>query len=282
MNAITRDADGIATLTIGFPNAPLCGVDALAPLDAALRELDAHPARGLILRADAAQPAAPSPARPARSDEPGQQWPALMRVRDLLSRLERLGAPVAAALSGPVLSGGLSLALACHHRVALDEADARIGFPDMKYGSLPGAGGCVRLVRLLGLERALPHLLEGEALAPSDAARAGLIDALAADEAELLARAKAWILDHPGHVQPWCDRRYAIPGGTQRDAQLLRQIQQLPARLALRHRGAVPAAVKAIASAAAESLQVEFDAALLLEARYFLRTLSAPDGNPAR
>ena len=83
-------------------------------------------------------------------------------VRDgkaILRRLETLGKPVVAAINGAALGGGLEICLACHHRVIVDDPKAVIGFPEVQLGLLPGAGGVVRSVRMVGIVDALMQLL---------------------------------------------------------------------------------------------------------------------------
>ena len=77
-----------------------------------------------------------------------------------LRSLETLGKPVVAAINGAALGGGWEICLACHYRVALDDQSVQLGLPEVTLGLLPGGGGVVRMVRLLGLEKALPYLLE--------------------------------------------------------------------------------------------------------------------------
>jgi len=72
----------------------------------------------------------------------------------LLRRLEKLGRPVVAAINGSALGGGLALALACHHRIVVDDPRIRLGNPEVTLGLMPGAGGVVRTVRMLGLSDA--------------------------------------------------------------------------------------------------------------------------------
>src|SRR5262249_36422535 len=83
----------------------------------------------------------------------------LREVKRQLRRLETLGKPVVAAINGAALGGGLEICLACHHRVALDDPKVQLGFPEVQLGLLPGAGGVVRTVRMLGLLNALMQLL---------------------------------------------------------------------------------------------------------------------------
>ena len=71
----------------------------------------------------------------------------------------RASKPVIAAISGACMGGGLELALGCHYRVAL--ADAKIAFPEVKLGLIPGAGGTQRFPRLVGLEGALNMIVSG-------------------------------------------------------------------------------------------------------------------------
>lgn len=101
--------------------------------------------------------------------------------------IERFPKPVIAAVGGFALGGGLELALACHLRVA--STRARFGLPEVGLGIIPGYGGTVRLVRLVGLGRAIEMTLTGE---PVDATRAremGLVSAVVEADA-LLTEAK--------------------------------------------------------------------------------------------
>jgi len=100
-----------------------------------------------------------------------QQPPSLP---DVLDALEAMPKPVVAAIHGTALGGGLETAMACHYRVAL--ADARLGFPEVKLGLLPGAGGTRRAPRLMGVAAALELMLAGTPIGAHDALRKQLID----------------------------------------------------------------------------------------------------------
>jgi enoyl-CoA hydratase len=89
-------------------------------------------------------------------------------------RLERCGKPVVAAVNGFALGGGCELAMACHIRVAGEQA--RFGQPEVKLGIGPGYGGTVRLPRLVGRGRALDLLLTGRMIDAQEAHRIGLVD----------------------------------------------------------------------------------------------------------
>jgi enoyl-CoA hydratase/carnithine racemase len=93
---------------------------------------------------------------------------------DLAARLESIPPPVVACLNGAALGGGLELALACSLRIASDEAV--LGLPEVKLGIVPGAGGLVRLPRMIGDGAAMSMLLGGRAVAAAEALRFGLVD----------------------------------------------------------------------------------------------------------
>jgi 3-hydroxyacyl-CoA dehydrogenase / enoyl-CoA hydratase / 3-hydroxybutyryl-CoA epimerase len=119
-----------------------------------------------------------------------------------LRRLETAGKPVAAAIAGLALGGGGELALAAHHRVMVDDPKAAFGLPESLVGLLPGAGGTQRLPRLVGIERALPVLLEGARLSGQAAVAAGVVDELV-PFGEEVAAAERWVLSHESASQPW-------------------------------------------------------------------------------
>ncbi|GAB3839733.1 fatty acid beta-oxidation multifunctional protein [Dactylosporangium cerinum] len=109
-------------------------------------------------------------------DQAADVYASSMHLKSLLRRLETLGRPVVAAVNGSALGGGLELALACHHRIVADDPRVEIGFPEVTLGLLPGAGGVVRTVRLLGIAQALlTVLLRGQRLRPAAALEAGLV-----------------------------------------------------------------------------------------------------------
>ncbi|MCV7223502.1 3-hydroxyacyl-CoA dehydrogenase NAD-binding domain-containing protein [Mycolicibacterium elephantis] len=192
------------------------------------------------------------------------------RIKGQLRELERIGVPVVAALNGTALGGGLELALACHYRIALNDPAVRLGLPEVTLGLLPGAGGVVRTVRMLGLDVALDKvLLPGSQFGPAEALALGIIDELASDTEDLADRARAWILAHPDARQPW-DGDDAVPGGHTRDDAVQATLSARPARLRAEHKGSPMPAQSAILAAAVESAAVDVDTALAVETRYFV------------
>ena len=96
--------------------------------------------------------------------------------QEMVSRVETLPKPVVAAIHGACLGGGLELALACHYRIATDHPKTQLGLPEVQLGLLPGAGGCQRLPRLVGLRAALDMILTGKSERAGKALRLGLVD----------------------------------------------------------------------------------------------------------
>src|SRR6202795_1784272 len=127
-----------------------------------------------------------------------------------LRRIETAGKPIAAAIAGLALGGGGELALAAHHRVMVDEPKAALGLPESLVGLLPGAGGTQRLPRLIGIEAAMPVLLEGARLSCEAALTAGLVDALVSPGDEVAA-AESWLLSTTSSRQIWDRSDWAAP-----------------------------------------------------------------------
>jgi len=98
-------------------------------------------------------------------------------------RIERFRCPVIAAVNGFALGGGLELAMACHIRIASE--NAKLGLPEVKLGIIPGYGGTVRLPRLVGRGRALELMLSGAMIDAQEAHRIGLVNRVV-PQAELM------------------------------------------------------------------------------------------------
>jgi 3-hydroxyacyl-CoA dehydrogenase / enoyl-CoA hydratase / 3-hydroxybutyryl-CoA epimerase len=210
----------------------------------------------------------------ATKDDAEQVATFVREGKALLRRLETLGKPVAAAINGAALGGGLEICLACHHRVIVDDPKAVVGFPEVQLGLLPGAGGVVRSVRMLGIVNALMQvLMQGQRLRPAKAKELGLVDEVVATRDHLIPAARKWIEaqgeDFAG--QPWdADKKYKIPGGTPSTPALAANLPAFPANLRKQLKGANYPAPHHIMAAAVEGAQVDFDNALEIEGRYFV------------
>ena len=143
-------------------------------------------------------------------------------LSDVFRRMETCGKPFAVAINGLALGGGLELCLACHYRVMTDDPRAKLGFPEVTIGLLPGAGGTQRLPRLIGSEKALGVIVQGKQLKPQAALDLGVVHEIAPVD-ELLERARTWLLETPNPIAPWDVKGFRIPGGagamTPRNAQ---------------------------------------------------------------
>jgi 3-hydroxyacyl-CoA dehydrogenase / enoyl-CoA hydratase / 3-hydroxybutyryl-CoA epimerase len=209
--------------------------------------------------------------RKATREEAPQVAAGVREVKAQLRRLETLGKPVVAAINGAALGGGLEIALAAHHRVALNDRGVQLGFPEVQLGLLPGGGGVVRTVRMLGIVDALMQLLmQGQRVRPDKAKELGIVDEIVDSREELIPAAKAWIVANPEAQQPWDEKGYKIPGGTPSNPKLAMNLPAFPANLRKQLKGANYPAPHHILAAAVEGAQVDFDTAIEIEGRYFV------------
>ena len=195
------------------------------------------------------------------------------KLKGVFRDLERPGVPVVAAINGTALGTGFELALACHHRIAVDDPHIRLGHPETTLGLMPGSGGVIRLLWLLGLERAFPVLEGGQSYAPAEALQVGLVDELAVNERAMIDQAKEWLLQMPEGRRPWDTASGAIPGGTANSAAVAQVVSRLAAGIARKYRNNYPAP-QAILSTLAEGSKVNFDTACRLESRQYARLLA--------
>jgi 3-hydroxyacyl-CoA dehydrogenase / enoyl-CoA hydratase / 3-hydroxybutyryl-CoA epimerase len=192
-------------------------------------------------------------------------------MKALFRRLETLGRPVVAAINGAALGGGLEIALACHHRIALDAPGSQIGQPEATLGLLPGGGGVVRTVRMLGIADALLKvLLQGQRYKPRQALEVGLVDEVVATGEEMMAHAREWIAAHPDAAQPWDRPGFKIPGGTPSSPSFAANLPAFPANLRKQTKGANYPAQRNILAAAVEGAQVDIETAAKIETQYFV------------
>ncbi|MDQ1007118.1 3-hydroxyacyl-CoA dehydrogenase/enoyl-CoA hydratase/3-hydroxybutyryl-CoA epimerase [Streptomyces sp. V4I23] len=193
-----------------------------------------------------------------------------MAIKRALRRIETIGKPVVAAVNGAALGGGYEIALACHHRIALDVSGSKIGLPEVTLGLLPGGGGVTRTVRLMGIADALLKvLIQGTQYSPKRALENGLVHELAATPEEMLAKARAFIDANPVSQQPWDVKGYKIPGGTPSNPKFAANLPAFPANLKKQTAGAPYPAPRNILAAAVEGSQVDFETAQVIESRYF-------------
>ena len=158
-------------------------------------------------------------------------------LHEVIEKIERLEAPVVAAIHGTALGGGLETALACDHRVAV--AGARLGLPEVNLGLLPGAGGTQRLPRLVGAREALRMMLSGEHVNARRAEELGLVDAILEGDlergaiafAQELGGGKRRVRDLGAHRERDRDERDTIVGEARAWAASRRRGQEAPLRI---------------------------------------------------
>jgi len=107
--------------------------------------------------------------------------------QEVFRAIETFPKPVLAAVGGYALGGGCELALACHMRIASE--NARFGLPEVGLGIIPGYGGTIRMARLVGLGRAVQMTLTGDMVGAEDAESMGLVTQVVPRD-ELLQRAR--------------------------------------------------------------------------------------------
>jgi len=119
--------------------------------------------------------------------EPISGWDNSRSRTSILDALERLGKPTIAGINGFALGGGLELAMACTVRIASEKA--KLGFPELGLGILPGWGGMRRLIRLVGQGKAAEMVLTASIIDAHEAHRIGLVNQVVAHE-EVVTAAK--------------------------------------------------------------------------------------------
>ncbi|WP_168414464.1 3-hydroxyacyl-CoA dehydrogenase NAD-binding domain-containing protein [Acinetobacter indicus] len=269
-----KNADNIIILTLDSPNqsANTMNADFRAALAETVEKLKAdEQIAGIIFRSAKKTFFAGGDLDELIQAQPEQASDFFQMVEGMKAQLryiETRGIPVVAALNGTALGGGWELALGCHHRIALNDPKTRFGLPEVTLGLLPGGGGIVRMVRLLGLQTAFPFLIEGKQFGVEKALSLGLIHDTADSADEMLQKAIDWIQAHPKSQQPFDVKGYKIPGGDPKHPAVAQMLAIAPAILRDKTKGCYPAP-EAIMSAAVEGAQVDVDTALTIESRYF-------------
>lgn len=269
-----KNADNIVILTLDSPNqsANTMNADFRAALAETVEKLKAdEQIAGIIFRSAKKTFFAGGDLDELIQAQPEQASDFFQMVEGMKAQLryiETRGIPVVAALNGTALGGGWELALGCHHRIALNDPKTRFGLPEVTLGLLPGGGGIVRMVRLLGLQTAFPFLIEGKQFGVEKALSLGLIHDTADSADEMLQKAINLIQAHPKSQQPFDVKGYKIPGGDPKHPAVAQMLAIAPAILRDKTKGCYPAP-EAIMSAAVEGAQVDVDTALTIESRYF-------------
>ena len=263
--------DGILVATMDLPGRPMnvVGDELMLGIARAVERLADPAVKGLVLTSAKADFCAGGDIdRMSKWTRPEQPFEAGNAMKAVLRQMEGQGKPVVAAINGHALGGGLEIALACHARLALDDARLKLGQPEVKLGLLPGGGGTVRLPRLVGIQAALQIMGEGADMSPQQALGLGLLAGLARDRDDLMAQAKAWIAANPKAKQPWDQPKFRFPGGDSRSPAVAQLFSVAPSVASARSWGNYPA-LQHIMSSVFEGGLLDFDAASQVESRYF-------------
>ncbi len=215
-----------------------------------------------------------------KSDREEQAWDRALdlnlKIKRQLSELETIGVPVVAAINGAAMGGGFELCLACHRRIALSSRETTLGFPEVTLGLLPAAGGIVRTVRLIGIEKSFAPLMEGKKYTAQEALELGLVDQVASTKDEMINDAKDWIFKNQNAAQPWLVKGYKIPGGDAFAPNNAMMLSAGPAIVRKKTKGLLPAP-EAILSVISESTMCGYQSAMMVETRYFMELLKSPE-----
>ncbi len=207
---------------------------------------------------------------------------AAFTMNTYLRRLETCGKPIAAAINGLALGGGLEICLACHYRVATDNPKTVFGLPEVLVGLLPGGGGTQRLPRLMGVQASLMYILQGKNMSPQEAKGFGVVHEIAPD-AELVAKAKAWVKANPKAQQPWDIKGFKFPGGVGPFNPGFVQTFIGANGMVMKETQGNMNAPKAILSCVYEGSQLPMDRAIRVESKYFTKLFLDPQsGNMIR
>lgn len=184
MPALTLQVtDGIALLVLDVPGEPVnaLGTPVIGELEALLAGIEADPAaRAVVLLSGKPDNfVAGADIEEFKQITTADQGEAMAHAgQEMINRLERFPKPIVVAIHGACVGLGCELSLACAWRIATDSPKTVIGLPEVQIGILPGAGGCQRLPRLIGVRAALDLILAGKTERAAKAFRIGLVDEL--------------------------------------------------------------------------------------------------------
>ena len=278
---LTVDGDGIALIVIDLPGRPMNVMtpEFLTDLDDLAKRLasDATIKGALLTSGKTGSFVAGADLKDLvqefdRGITPAKGAQISRHGNDILRRLETCGKPVAVAINGLALGGGFELTLACHYRVLAEHGS--VGLPEVNLGLLPGGGGTQRLPRLIGIEKAAPLLLGGTTIKAPEALKLGLVHAVAPAD-ELVAHARAWLLNSPKASQPWDEKGFTIAGGAGPLAPHAGRTFVVGTAVTAQNTQRNYPAPLAILSCIYEGTQLSIDAGLRIEAKYFGKLLAS-------
>ena len=268
-----KDQDNIVHLILDKPNANanLMDQEFTASLIAAVEKLREDDYSGVILRSHKSTFFAGGNLDDlfaTQKENADVLYDMVNRLKLAMREIETQGKPVVACINGAALGGGWELALSAHYRIALCKG-VILGLPEVTLGLLPGGGGVIRMTRLLGVQAAMPYLLEGQQFKPEKGLELGLINEVVESPEAMLTAAIDWIKQTPAATQPYDVKGYKVPGGLPTQPALARMLPIAPAMIRAKTKGTLPAP-ESILAVMVEGLQVDIDTAMRIESRYFV------------
>jgi 3-hydroxyacyl-CoA dehydrogenase/enoyl-CoA hydratase/3-hydroxybutyryl-CoA epimerase len=290
------DADGIALLTIDVPNQSMNVItpEFIADLGEAIGQIGSDAAikgavicsgkaSGFMAGMDLKYLSTMLREANAGGADMGALFDRVFVLNDLFRKMESCGKPVAVAIEGTAMGGGLELALACHHRVLSSNEKVTIGLPEILIGLFPGGGGSQRLPRITGIQTALMYMLQGKSFRPAEALALKVVDELA-EPGKTVEAAKAWVKANPGaFTQPWDVKGFKVPGGSGQFNPGFIQVMMAATVMTTKTTQRNIHAPHALLSAVYEGIQLPMDKAIRVESKYFAKVVADPQaGNMVR
>lgn len=208
-----------------------------------------------------------------KKDNAAALYDMINRLKLAMREIETQGKPVVACINGAALGGGWELALSAHYRISLKKDALNkgviLGLPEVTLGLLPGGGGVIRMTRLLGVQAAMPFLLEGKQFKPEKGLELGLINEVVDSPEAMFESAINWIKENPTATQPYDVKGSKVPGGKPKHPGLAKMLPIAPAMIRAKTKGTLPAP-ESIIAVMVEGLQVDIDTAMRIESRYFV------------
>jgi enoyl-CoA hydratase len=188
----TKYSDHILTVTLSRPKAlNALNLELLEGLRGIIQELyQNNDTKGLILTGDGDKAfVAGADIKEISALSPDQAHDLSKRGQELFKLIENCPKPVIAAVNGFALGGGCELAMACHIRIATE--NAKFGQPEVTLGLIPGYGGTQRLPQLIGRGKALELMLTADMISAQEAKALGLVNHVVSNKDELMDLAEA-------------------------------------------------------------------------------------------
>lgn len=265
-------ADGIAVVTLDMPGRSMnvLNDELMGPYAEVLSKIETDPAvKGVVLTSGKKEFLAGADLENVyKITDPQVAFDLAEAFKGLLRRMEKCTKPFVAALNGTALGGGLELALACNHRIALNNPRAKFGLPEVKLGLLPGGGGTQRLPRIVGIQESLQLMTQGTELRVEQALKKGILNDTADTLEELISKARAWCVANPVAQQPWDVKGFKFPGGDSKHPAIAQLWAIAPSMANAKAYGNYPA-LNHIASCVFEGGITDIDTGLKVESRYF-------------